>query len=177
MFKFFEKFKGADTALSLGGWVWSAFLLITGLTGATVMGWALSQLSWFWEAFRWAGVLGAGLITWILIGIGLRLYQPIARSSRKAKGPPQRIRGKVFTNEEVMLSGFEYYDCEFRNVTLVYDGGIGGIVGCRFHGFMFKSNIPEVETFVRLLHDLGMLKIPVFQDGQTLKPSNPFPAA
>jgi hypothetical protein len=52
-----------------------AFVTITGLSGAAVMAWLSAQLSWFWGTFQWFGVVGVGLVVWLLIGIGLSLYR------------------------------------------------------------------------------------------------------
>jgi hypothetical protein len=75
MFKaVFDRFKKADPYLSLGNYVYSGVGLL-GFSGAALMAWAMSRLTWFWQTFEWAGILFVGLIVWLLIGIGLNLYR------------------------------------------------------------------------------------------------------
>lgn len=44
-----------------------------GLGGAGLMMGLLARVEWYWETFRWAGLFGAGLVTWFLITLGLFL--------------------------------------------------------------------------------------------------------
>lgn len=81
-----ERFKQVDPYLSLGGYVLSVFSLL-GITVGVVMGWLLSQLTWFWATFQWAGVLFGGVLTWLLIGIGLSLYRREQPSEERRLDP------------------------------------------------------------------------------------------
>jgi hypothetical protein len=68
---------------SFGGNLFGLAALI-GLPVGGLMAFMTAQLSWFWETFQWAGVLGVGILTWLLVGIGLNLYKHFAI----AKGAP-----------------------------------------------------------------------------------------
>jgi len=61
-----------NTALSLASWVgW----LFPGLGAGVMAAWAASELTWFWNTFQWLGIIFVGLVTWLLVGIGLNLYR------------------------------------------------------------------------------------------------------
>jgi hypothetical protein len=172
-----ERFAKTSGILDFGNWAWFAIQFCTGITGATVMAWAVSKLEWFWETFAWAGVIGVGILTWFLIGLGLSLYRS-ASKSKVTKHPNkgvERITGHVFMNEKVLVDGKVFVGCKFNNVTLVYNGTHGSFENCTFAGFQLSTEVPEIEAYVRVLHDFGMLKIPLFNQGHETKPSNPIP--
>jgi hypothetical protein len=171
-----ERFARTSGILDFGNWAWFAIQFCTGITGATVMAWALSKLEWFWGNFAWAGVIGMGIVTWLLIGLGLNLYRSASRSkiTKRPKGV-ERITGQVFMNERVAVDGKAFIGCKFTNVTLVYNGTYGSFEHCKFAGFQLATEVPEIEAYVRVLHDFGMLKIPLFNQGHEAKPSSPIP--
>jgi hypothetical protein len=84
--KSWKFWKEVDPFLSFGGYVSGAATLL-GLPVAAVAAWAFSQLNWFWSTFQFAGVLIVGLITWLLVGVGLNLY----RSARGGGEEDRRV--------------------------------------------------------------------------------------
>jgi hypothetical protein len=69
--------------LDFGGYVLGAFALF-GITGAVLIAWLSGQIQWFWEAFGPFGVAAVGVIFFVLIGMGLSIYNG-ATSGGKSK--------------------------------------------------------------------------------------------
>ncbi|GEM_PF-4787581 len=178
----FERFKRIDPYLSLGNYLWQGAALF-GIPVAAVMAWATSQLAWFWGTFQWAGVIGVGVITWLLIGVGLNLYRrsgpPVApaqaSSSTSGSQHLQLIEGKFFKNQQLHLDGKHYTGNTFEGVTIIYNGGPFRMDHNKIGGMVITTEKPEIESFVKLLNDFGYLKVPVFSDQGTMDPTNPFP--
>jgi hypothetical protein len=117
------------------------------------------------------GGLGAALLftAWGMIFLRLR---------SKSKYPHEnleQIENKTYKNEVVLISGRKFVGCHFEHVTFLYNGGGVGFDRCKFSGFHLKSDIEEVNGMISLLHNLGFLKIPVFDEGGLKPPSNPIP--
>jgi hypothetical protein len=83
----------------------------------------------------------------------------------------------TYRNEVVLISGRKFVGCNFYNVTLLYNGGGTGFDRCKFFGFTIKSDIPDVNGMIVLLHNIGFLKVPVFDQSGIVPPSNPMPEA
>lgn len=71
----------------------------------------------------------------------------------------QNIYSKSFVNEKVILDGFIYHECNFTNVTFVWNGGAGGILHCTVSGHK------RLETFhttavatIDILKGMGFLE-------------------
>jgi hypothetical protein len=90
-----------------------------------------------------------------------------------AKKPLIEVAGKYFANERVQLDGRRFIRCKFENVTLVYNGGPFEFLQNELRGFIITSDIDAINSAVKVLHDLGLLKIPVANDGVIRAPSNP----
>jgi len=87
----------------------------------------------------------------------------------------EKIENKTYRNEIVLISGRHFVGCKFENVTFLYNGGGVGLDRCVFGGFQLKSDIPEVTGMVSILNALGLLKIPVVDEGGLKLPTNPIP--
>jgi hypothetical protein len=83
-----------------------AFVTITGLSGAAVMAWLSAQLSWFWGTFQWFGVVGVGLVVWLLIGIGLSLYRnSLLYVRRRLSGQSDQISPALARDRKESIKG------------------------------------------------------------------------
>jgi len=67
---------------------------------------------------------------------------------------PERIVGKKFSNERVVLDGRSFFDCEFANVTLVYNGTTPiQLRGNRVRGAIhYDSDNPAVVATMLMLN-------------------------
>jgi hypothetical protein len=72
---------------------------------------------------------------------------------------PIAIVGKSFTNEKVLMDGYSYVDCEFNNVTFVYNGTTAiQMVGSKIAGpIRFDSENPAVMGTILLLKGFGAI--------------------
>jgi hypothetical protein len=132
------------------------------------------------EALRRAPTLGAFLPT--LRGIGrfmpaalvcvaallyiaqlLSLPHPQETPEISERLPPPKIHvsNRVFRNQEVVLDDHQYTDCEFYNVTFVYDGlGSVGFTHNIIRGGDFRTNIRRVEQVMLVLYHFGFISVP-----------------
>jgi len=86
------------------------------------------------------------------------------------------VRGKVFRNCEVPIDGHSYTECEFRSVTLLYDGGPVEMTRNTFvGGFVMRSSRREINAFVKMMNSFGFLKISAIDERGIVAPSNPAP--
>lgn len=71
----------------------------------------------------------------------------------------QVIAGQTFKNEKVKLDGKEFLNCNFEDVTIVYDGRYPvRMVGNRFQGSLdFTSDNPSIDVAVGILSALGFM--------------------
>jgi hypothetical protein len=89
-------------------------------------------------------------------------------------GPLVKITGRTFRNQRVLLDGHDYQNCTFENVTLVYNGRVGNFSNNVVRGFLLSSDLPEINSAMKLLFDMGFLKIPLISDaGGPMTPTNP----
>ena len=67
---------------------------------------------------------------------------------------PERIVGKKFANQRVVLDGKSFFDCEFSNVTLVYNGTTPiQLRGNRVRGALrYDSDNPAVVGTILMLY-------------------------
>jgi hypothetical protein len=66
----------------------------------------------------------------------------------------EKIVGKTFTNEKVVLDGKEHLDCVFLNCTLSYSGGLFGLKA-RFGGSIALELLEEASSTLVLLQLLS----------------------
>ncbi len=69
---------------------------------------------------------------------------------------PERIVGRKFSNERVVLDGRSFFDCEFSNVTLVYNGTTPiQLRGNRVRGAIrYDSENPAVVATILMLNSM-----------------------
>lgn len=79
------------------------------------------------------------------------------------------FQGKNFYNEEVKLDGSAYVGCRFKNVTFIYSGGAFEFRDNFLDGYMLKTDVIEMNSLVRLMAELDMLKVPLLSDGGKLE--------
>jgi hypothetical protein len=94
-----------------------------------------------------------------------------------AKKPLVIVQGKFFKNERVPLDGFHYTRCTFENVTLVYNGGPGEFTYNTVRGFAIASDLSQINSAIKMMFDLGLLKVPAMDDTGQIIPSNPVSSA
>jgi len=73
--------------------------------------------------------------------------------------PKQTIAGKKFRNEKVVLDAMRYINCEFKNVSLIYNG----TTPIQFErntmaGFWLRSDNEAIQNAWALLKGIGMLR-------------------
>jgi hypothetical protein len=73
---------------------------------------------------------------------------------------PERIVGKKFANERVVLDGRSFLDCDFTNVTMVYNGTTAiQLRGNRLHGAIrYDTDNPAVVGTILMLHAMKDLR-------------------
>ncbi len=71
-----------------------------------------------------------------------------------------RVAGKVFSNMEIKLDGHWYDDCEFTNITLLYDGDAPfQFSNSVFYGPLnVKTDSPSLSAFYQILSQANMIK-------------------
>lgn len=180
---FWNKARSADSNYSLASWGWTSAQWMFPSTVGGLVTWAAAYRDWIWNDYGMLGVLligiGAAFVASAAIaltGIAFRAFSfrnPKETQSTK-KQPTEKITGKIFRNERVSLDYKYYLHCEFYNVTLVYNGTEGGLSHCTFHGSPHLiTDTPEIEIFVRAMHNLGLLNASALEDGRVVEPSNP----
>ena len=97
----------------------------------------------------------------------------IKTAEAAAKKPLIMVQGKFYRSERVILDGYHYDHCTFENVTFVYNGGPGQFSFNTMKGFTLASDKPEINSAFKMLFDLGLLKVQMFNDGGMITPSNP----
>lgn len=79
-------------------------------------------------------------------------------------GPPhlEQVKGRNFANDRVVLDGYAYSDCVFKDVTFVYDGGPASFEHNKIYGsFGITSQNVAVSRTVVLLKGFGTLRADV----------------
>ncbi|RUU44108.1 hypothetical protein EOD08_11205 [Mesorhizobium sp. M6A.T.Ca.TU.002.02.2.1] len=76
----------------------------------------------------------------------------------------QKVDGKTFVNEQVPLDGYHYENCTFQNTTFLYNGGRFAFNGNTIEGLFLRSNVNEINQFVRLMGGFGMLSVPAVNE-------------
>ncbi|HEY2247178.1 MAG TPA: hypothetical protein VGH70_07030 [Bradyrhizobium sp.] len=94
-------------------------------------------------------------------------------SASHEDAPLMIVTDKHFINQRVVLDGYRYSHCIFENVTLVYNGGPTSLTHNGFKGFVLTSDNHEIASAMRLMFDLGMLKLQGLDEQGPLNPSNP----
>jgi hypothetical protein len=80
-----------------------------------------------------------------------------------SNGPKKVVTCKIFENERVVIDGKSFLDCEFKNVTLVYNGSATfELNGCNFEGLSIGSDDLGIQSMLVLLAATGNLKAPIF---------------
>jgi hypothetical protein len=126
----------------------------------------------------WAAV-GAAIFFATTIVVLASFYGGRAPTPRvRAHTPPEqleRVSGKIFHNERVVVDGRAFVGCEFHNVTLEFNGDRFSMLNCKFDGFSLASSNEDIDAAWMLVHDLGLTKIPMLVEGRQVDPSNPVP--
>jgi len=112
--------------------------------------------------------VGASAAIWIDYWIRAKTTVTIEKTTKIKKF----VRNKLFRNQTVPLDGYSYEQCEFRNVTFLYNGGKADLLHNKLYGCTVSSSVPEINDFVFLLHQIGMLKVAVYNSDGTLKNEN-----
>ena len=73
MGRILEQWRKVDGVLRAGGWAWTIFCWVTGLTGAAVVAWASTTWAWYWTTFNWAGVAAAFLCALLIFAVSFLL--------------------------------------------------------------------------------------------------------
>jgi hypothetical protein len=76
----------------------------------------------------------------------------------------KKVYKKSFHNERVPLDGYDYSDCQFTNVTLVYNGGYFSLTHNIFNDVIITSEILELQRMVNLVIQLShspVLQVPM----------------
>ncbi len=83
--------------------------------------------------------------------------ETLEKSWKSAK--KEVVRHKKFKNEEVLLDGFSYEECEFENVTFVFNGDAPfDLVKNKIQGAVLKTKSPSISGFLQLLKEFGFVK-------------------
>ncbi len=72
--------------LTFGSWAWWIFVVLTGLTGAAVMGWLAAQVDWLWHAYGLFGAIFVALSTFPLILVIIHAFRENAGTWRTRVG-------------------------------------------------------------------------------------------
>jgi len=99
------------------------------------------------------GVVTAGHLGWL----GAR---PVNFPTWPYPYQPERIVGKKFANQRVVLDGKSFFDCDFTNVTMVYNGTTAiQLRGNRLHGAIrYDTDNPAVVGTILMLHAMKDLR-------------------
>lgn len=180
----------ANTATQIAG--------VTNMLGALLMGLLAAIIGLIaWHRHRRnegkRGVEPSALIIFGLIGVALcallaasgyiwqQSFQSQPSTTIKTSSNQAElitIEGRFFQNQRVVLDGFRYVNCTFTSVTLVFNGGKFSLERNRFLTSLFTaSDKAELETMVKVLFDLGFMRVPVITPSGQILPSNPIPDA
>ena len=120
---------------------------------ATLLGnriWAFAPLASVVVAL---GVVSAGHLGWLGGQSGAFPRWPYPYE-------PERIVGRKFANERVVLDGRSFFDCDFTNVTMVYNGTTAiQLRDNRLHGVIrYDTNNPAVVGTILMLFAMKELR-------------------
>lgn len=159
--------------------IWGAILIIGGLLGLAYGLWegrAMASRNWLW--------LLALLLTWA--GIGYDIYDrhrfetgPLDNTATQASLNDQQtkilnhlkrmgaswgnynyqnVSNRTFDHETVLLDGKRFVNCQFRDVTLVYEGTapfeMSAIPVVRWS---FSTDLPQLAPILRLFSAAGLI--------------------
>src|SRR5438128_2441407 len=74
--RFWERWRWVVTASNAGHLVWLA-VATTGLTALVFAG-ALSQVRGFWTSWGWVGIVGGGILAWLVLSLSWLAYATAA---------------------------------------------------------------------------------------------------
>jgi hypothetical protein len=113
-------------------------------------------------------ILVAKNMGWIGVGHDSDISSQMKKFSEYKK---ETVSNKLFLNERVILDGKSFIDCEFHNVTLVYNGTAPfDLMHSKFYGVFLASDSLGMQGMAKLMYELKFLRVPIFVDG---KPSAP----
>ena len=160
-----------------------AILSFTGMTGIGswfAMGWkALDEQGW--GIYPIAGLV-ISFISAITIALIVFTIEKILRIRNKTitKEKPvnekllERVVGKKFERETVVLDGKAIINSTFKDVTIQYDGSPAHLGGNIVDGGInLTTKMPEIASYLKFLHSLDLLKTPVFVEGKKIAPELP----
>lgn len=119
-------------------------------------GWSYSDAA----LLLFAVLLGAVAALWIDYFIRKATTITFPKTNRIS----ETKRGQVFRNQEVLLDGIRYEQCEFHNVTFKYNGGIVAFTNNQIFGCVIASDVPELNGLAHLLHQFGFLRVPMMDE-------------
>jgi hypothetical protein len=94
------------------------------------------------------------------------------------KMPLERVEGKFFFRERVLLDGHMYVRCRLKECTLVFNGHHGFMSHCVFEGGInLTSNNAYVDNAISFLNAIGFLSASFLQDGEIVPPQLNFEPA
>lgn len=73
--------------------------------------------------------------------------------------PLVRIEGRKFVNEKVELDGHSYVNCDFENVTFVYNGGLSEVFNSRVKyesRLRFETTSVPVQQVIKMFRGMGL---------------------
>ena len=146
--------------LSVFDWIFIACLFVAAVISASDNVLKLSKPL----RTRFAAVLGTRLwalapLALVVVALGALTVGRVGGYSGAFPGwrypyEPERIVGKKFSNERVVLDGRSFFDCDFSNVTLVYNGTTPiQLRGNRVRGAIrYDSDNPAVVGTILMLY-------------------------
>ncbi len=156
----------AVLVLVAGLWVFSGETIAEELGYAEALrqfirGGVTAMVDWGYADWVWNLLVlfaGATVALWIEHFVRKATTVTIPKEGRIS----EEFSGKHFRNCEVKLDGKKFEDCEFHNVTFVYNGGAISMDRIVVEGCLVRTDIKEMERFTKLMHKLGMIAVPVY---------------
>ena len=80
----------------------------------------------------------------------------------------QTVHKKIFINETVRVDGKRFINCEFRNVTFIYNGGPFAFNNIKCGKMVVSSENPKIGRSMELLLAFGLLNTGVMRDDELI---------
>ncbi len=129
------------------------------IRGLIKRGWSAMIETGYFELSLWFVLFFFGAAAALWVDYFLRPKNTFVETKIRVE---ERVRGKFFRNMEIILDGMAYEDCNFYNVTFVYDGGFMEMTGNKIHGCDIRTNIRQIEYYVKFLGELGFVDAPFY---------------
>ena len=166
-------------------WEWGAYAalfvaasIVAAETGFKTEPEVMSHLPDFFRSTIW-GFAPVLLVVFATIVLLLREFVFSSRAPRPNaqlvsdvfSNEKRTVSDKHFVNERVVIDRKSFINCEFRNVTLVYNGtGPFDFINSHFYGIFLSSDSPGIQGMTKLMYELKFLRIPLFVDGKPAAP-------